>query len=88
MATAAMSHQLGSPRGFRCRPGIERSGVGLIDLEEEGDLDFGLECCGEIWSLKYLLCVIGHLVYRAVLPEWRYSNVSRVCTGKANQDAK
>ena len=46
MATAAMSHQLGSPRGFRCRP-IERLGVGLIDSEEEGDLDFGLECCGE-----------------------------------------
>jgi hypothetical protein len=62
--------------------------VGLIDSEEEGDLDFGLECCGEIWSLEYLLCVIGHLVHRAVRPEWRYSNVSRVCTGKATHDAK
>jgi hypothetical protein len=86
--TAAMSHELGSPRGFCHRPGIARLRVGANGSEEQTDLDFGLERCGEIWSLKHLVCVIGHLVHRVVPVEWRHSNVGRVCRGKANHNSK
>jgi hypothetical protein len=88
MATAAMSLELGSPRGFCHRPGIARLRVGANGSEEQTDLDFGLERCGEIWSLKHLVCVIGHLVHRVVPVEWRHSNVGRVCRGKANHNSK
>jgi hypothetical protein len=76
--------QAGITTSFRYRPGTGQSGVGANDSGEERDLDFRLEPCGEFWSMKYLLCVIGHLVHRFVLilVEWRHSDVAQVCTGK------